>query len=310
MLKALMIVLGIALLLVANSFGFSKNPLPKIQPPSNQSAAPGASDQRGTDQVPLTVKILPTQGANEKADKEDIERKEKAIIDKKLAFETQRIADYTFWLSKFTLFLFCVAVLQAGLFVWQLLYMRKGLRDATIATNAATASAKAANDSILLAKQTAEQQLRAYVFPTKIGVKLYIGQVPKYCVLIRNTGQTPAYKLRCIDRFASVNFPLQEPLPDTVSSDFSRTNLGPGHKLEKSGTARRPDDTPVIFTASALEKLRDGRAAIYVYGIIDFVDAFKRERWVKYRYMTGGNVGFQSDGKLVICEQGNDTSED
>ena len=56
--------------------------------------------------------------------------------------------------------------------------------------------------------RTTRAQLRAYVFPKKIGVNLYIGQVPKYCVLIRNTGQTPAYKLHCIDRFASVSFPL------------------------------------------------------------------------------------------------------
>jgi len=26
--------------------------------------------------------------------------------------------------------------------------------------------------------------------------------------------------------------------------------------------------------------------------------------------MTGGNVGFRSDGKLIICEEGNETSED
>jgi hypothetical protein len=42
----------------------------------------------------------------------------------------------------------------------------------------------------------------------------------------------------------------------------------------------------------------------------DFQTAFKKSRWVKYRYMTGGNVGFRSDGKLIICEEGNETSED
>jgi hypothetical protein len=108
------------------------------QPPSAQPAQPPTADQRGTDQVPLTVKILPTPGTNEKADKEERERKEKAIIDEKLTFETQRIADYTDRLALFTVFLFCVAVMQAGLFVWQLLYMRKGVRDAEIAANAAT----------------------------------------------------------------------------------------------------------------------------------------------------------------------------
>jgi hypothetical protein len=58
------------------------------------------------------------------------------------------------------------------------------------------------------------------------------------------------------------------------------------------------------------EGLKAGTAAIYAYGVIDFVDAFKKSRWVKYRYITGGNVGFRSDGKLIICEEGNETSED
>jgi hypothetical protein len=160
---------------------------------------------------------------------------------------------------------------------------------------------------------TAKRQLRAYVFPIEAVLKkLYIGEITEYRVVIKNTGQTPAYKLRHIDRFAFVDFPLKEPLPEAIitSENFTRTHLGPGGTLEKSGAAHRPDGTPVPLTDGALKKIKDGKAAIYTYGKIDFVDAFKRERWVKYRYMIGGNVGFQSDGKLIICEQGNETSED
>jgi hypothetical protein len=110
-LRCLVIALALFAAFASDSWGQSKQPPAQ----SDQSAQPPAADQRGTDQVPLTVKILPAQDTKEKADKEERERQEKAVIDEKLAFETQRIADYTDRLALFTIFIFCVAVSQAGL---------------------------------------------------------------------------------------------------------------------------------------------------------------------------------------------------
>jgi hypothetical protein len=97
------------------------------QPPSAPSAQPPAPDQRGTDQMPLSVKIIPRAPSKEEAAKEETERLEKASVDKKVAFETQRVADYTWYLAAFTVVLACVAIGQAGLFVWQLSYMKQGM---------------------------------------------------------------------------------------------------------------------------------------------------------------------------------------
>jgi hypothetical protein len=183
----------------------------------------------------------------------------------------------------------------------------------TVVVALATAALyKATRDLVKGAEVTAERQLRAYVFPTQASLKnLNVGDVPEYRVDIQNSGQTPAYKLRHIDRFAFREFPLKGPLPEaTASQNFTRTHLGPGRKLQKIGNAQRLDGTPLPIPAQAIEGLKAGTAAIYAYGVIDFVDAFKKSRWVKYRYMTGGNVGFRSDGKLIICEEGNETSED
>jgi hypothetical protein len=84
----------IAILVIGNASGESK--LPSRQQPQAPSAQPTQAptpDQRGTDQIPLTVKVLPGEGAKEKAEKEERERAEKAEIDKKLADETERLAD-------------------------------------------------------------------------------------------------------------------------------------------------------------------------------------------------------------------------
>src|SRR5258708_4720130 len=91
------------LLLMGTALAQSSQPSTSSNSPSKKAAQPTTTDQRGTDQSPLSVKILPGPQTKEQADKEERERREKASIDEKLAFETQRIADYTFYLGIFTL---------------------------------------------------------------------------------------------------------------------------------------------------------------------------------------------------------------
>ena len=105
--KRYCLVIGLAFLaaFASDSWGQSKQP-----PPSKSSTQPTQSDERGTDKVPLTVKVLPATDAKEQAEKAERDGQEKAILDRKLAFETQRIADYTDRLAWFTVMLFCVAL--------------------------------------------------------------------------------------------------------------------------------------------------------------------------------------------------------
>jgi hypothetical protein len=187
------LVISLALLgtFASDSRGQSKQPPAQ----SKQATQPPATDQRGTDQVPLAVKILPAQDAKEQSDKAEHERKEKAVIDGKLAFETQRIADYTDRLALFTVLLFCVAVAQAGLFLWQLRYMRQGMRDSEMAAKAAQDSAEATRDSVTLARDTAQRQLRAYVFLDRIDIPIFNNPVThqterRIYLAWKNTGGT------------------------------------------------------------------------------------------------------------------------
>jgi hypothetical protein len=124
-------------------------PSPSSEPPGTQTTEPPTSNQRGTDQAPFMIKILPSTDSEHKAAQEEHDRTEKAEVDRKLAFETQRIADYTFWLSAFTLTLFCAAVGQIVLFWVQLRYMQQGLKDAQITAIAARDAAAAQTSEFL-----------------------------------------------------------------------------------------------------------------------------------------------------------------
>ena len=126
-LRHLVIALMFLAAFVSDSWGQSKKSS-QPQSPNNSPTQPTAPDERGTDKVPLTVKVIPSQPSEEQTKKEDREKYEKSEIEKKLAFETQRIAEYTWWLAFITFFLFGVAVLQAGFFLFQLSYMREEVR--------------------------------------------------------------------------------------------------------------------------------------------------------------------------------------
>jgi len=153
--------------------------------------------------------------------------------------------------------------------------------------------------------ETAERQLRAYVFPIEARLTRFsAGEVPECKIVAFNSGQTPAYRLTHVARFVLADFPLKEVLPDCRASEAtSTTNLAPQAPLDKLGAAHW------LLSETAEVRLRKGEAAIYLYGRIDFFDAFGRPRWVKYRYMTGGDVGFPREGRVGVCRDGNETSE-
>jgi hypothetical protein len=157
-LGCLIVTLALLVAFAPVSWGQSKQP-----PAQNKQAPqPPVPDQRGTDQAPLSVKILPAPGAEKQAEKQERDEKEKAETDRQLALETQRIADFTRLLAAFTAGLVVVALGQAGLFVWQLRYMRKGMKDAEHAATAANAAALAAQEQVEVAK--------AQIEVTKIGI--------------------------------------------------------------------------------------------------------------------------------------------
>jgi len=92
-------------------------------------------DQRGTEQSPMVVRVLPKT-----ADEIEAERKER----NERATAEEGLTRYTLYLALATALLFVVASVQAGLFVWQLILIRRSVRDTATAANAANASAEAA----------------------------------------------------------------------------------------------------------------------------------------------------------------------
>jgi hypothetical protein len=269
MLRALL--LGLLVVASASDALAQSQRQPQQRPPSSQSTQPTASDQRGTDQVPFAVKILPAETAKKEAEKAEAEKAEKAAIDKRLAFDTQRLADYTWWLANYTWWLaaftalvFTVAILQVGMFAWQLILIKRGTRDATKAANAALLSAQVARNEFIA---THRPRLRVYAFDTED--RDLVHDKPIVVLLqTQNIGDTPAHITRvegCIHIAPNKNRRIESNIPLRYRQDFAITLVSG----EREAFSIEDGTSVTEFTATAVYA---GDRPLFCIGRIFYTD--------------------------------------
>ena len=78
-------------LLFAATVAFSQRP-PPAKRKSGQPQQPSTTDQRGTQQTPFVVKVLPIPKTNEEEAQEAKERNEKEALDRRITDATDNIA--------------------------------------------------------------------------------------------------------------------------------------------------------------------------------------------------------------------------
>lgn len=202
------------------------------------------AEERGTDNSPLTIKILPAPGAAEKAAQEEEHRKEKAHEDSLLAGSTVWLALVTTALAVFTAFLWNATV--------------KLVREA---------------------KKTGTMQLRAYVSsrpdfiydfsPKKIASMRYT---------IENHGQTPAYSVQHVAIVDILPFPLPSDFQFPTLSPFTPASLTlhPRENIFGNVSAQR------LFTAKEIsDAAANNGCRIYCFGIINY-ESFGSIRTTKF----------------------------
>ena len=116
---------------------------------------------------------------------------------------------------------------------------------------------------------------------------------------IKNFGQTPAYGVT-IKHFISFNrypIPTLEGMPEP--DEISRTNMGPGQKF------RIEISTKDALTSPQYDEINQRKAAIYVFVVVQFTDAFHHQWRSTIRLMhTYRNLGTNT---LGVCSEGNET---
>ena len=221
-----------------------KNTQPNQKSPTS-SQKQTSKDERGTERMPLVIKGIPAEKSPEQAIEDRKEREIKRALDRDLT-------SYTGWQAIFTFILIVVGIFQLGLFIWQLRLIRESLADTKTAAEAANKSADAAEHTVSTMKDTAERQLRAYVSVDSAEIiDLVAGFTPAARLIVKNSGQTPAYNLTGIGGIA-IGESFERLPPPTGSPAMSKSSLSAG------ATADQLHHAPQPLTSEALAALIAG----------------------------------------------------
>jgi hypothetical protein len=148
------------------------------------------------------------------------------------------------------------------------------VRDTLRANTDAVDQARAANQ---IAEGTAERQLRAYMLTANCTMELAPDNDPIAHVRIQNFGQTPAFDVRSWIHIWVEAFPKTVEFPDPPDDlQMSRGIKGPGFH----GTFRHRREHPI--PPWEMKQIEDKTAAIYVYGVIEYIDCFGKKRRTKF----------------------------
>jgi hypothetical protein len=172
------------------------------------------------------------------------------------------------------------------------------------AVDAANRAVKAATRQAAISEDTEKRQLRAYIFVAAATMHDFV--VPKKPfanVRVRNFGQTPAYdvttdlgislkSLAALGSFADPGHP-SPPTP-----------LGPGVDLHPILTA---DD---LLTESTIAAIKADRSSYFIFGIIRYKDAFRKDHWTRVRWVFGAKDLAEGNGSVSLYPEGNDADQD
>jgi len=232
---------------------YSNPPLPTPSKPSNppQESSPKREQEaekyvRGTKEFPLSVELINTEKS-----KEETEREAKREEDKSF---------HEYWLNILTGILATSTAALAIITGFLVSYTKK-LWGAT----------KSLMEG---AKDTAERQLRAYMGIESASATFSVSSLIVH-VAIKNSGQTPAYKIRVWNKLCVFD-PANAPVFLKGDSTDNYSMLGAGVPLVLTADLRdlqKPD----------MVSIGDGTRPTYIWGEIAYRDVFKIERNTTFR---------------------------
>jgi hypothetical protein len=267
--RCLVVALTFLAAFASDSWGQSKQPPSHSNPPSKQNTQTAAPDQRGTDQMPLTVKILPGEKTHAETAKEKYESDEKPSIDRALS-------TYTGWLAVFTATLFFAAAIQVGLFYWQLRLIKDAAKDTAATADAAKLNAQGVIDAERARLFIVIDDERAFSIIASVADTWDLPEddarklgLPPIKYRLKNYGKTPAF--------------IHEIMQSTVvSSELPRereyTALVPLPVDHVLGAGETTVPIPEILESITFEQvaaIRNLSTTFWFYGSVTYEDAFR-----------------------------------
>jgi hypothetical protein len=151
------------------------------------------------------------------------------------------------------------------------------------------------------AEKTAERQLRAYVFLENAFFETTGADTWAMSYRIKNFGQTPAHKVKVAYIAKVVEWKGEKteiPQPD-IDGGMAFGSMAPSGDFV--------DDDVHFNGECSLHDLNSRAKAIYLVGVIKYIDVFEVSRWTRFQYYFGGDVG-TSGKEMFADDKGNDAN--
>lgn len=243
---------GLILISIFNVPVFSQE-LPKQEPGKTTKAKQHSETyNRGTKDLPVIIEIVPSAPLK-------IETDHDKEAENKKAENEWRVAGGTIAIAVFTLVL-AIATIALAVFTFNLWGETGKL--------------------VIGADGTARRQLRAYVFMDVDSISIGNQETANVTAVIRNYGKTPAYGLECralIVYEARVGHfirPPHERLEQIIPARVDIPPTGPYRLFFRND-----------FNPQHRADMLSGKAAFYIFGRIDYRDAFEGRRWTTFCYV-------------------------
>jgi hypothetical protein len=154
------------------------------------------------------------------------------------------------------------------------------------------------------AEDTAERQLRAYVFVCKSSREGAPSPSPEFRIVIKNFGQTPARKgtYWVSSRIAEYSSVTEFDRPNDAGS--GRFELAPSDVSTVTGINVEPNKLRI--EGESLAAFRGNKIAFFVFGEINYTDAFSKIRTTKFRLRYIAES--ERYGVLSNAEEGNEST--
>jgi hypothetical protein len=150
-------------------------------------------------------------------------------------------------------------------------------------------------------KDTARQQLRAYVYVEKASVIIDSRKL-RAIVDLRNSGQTPAYDLTVVSRTDGNDFGKAFVPRPFENVPLDKTILGPSGAISPNSEMEILADNDLV-----LQAFKQGQGVIYVTGQARYRDAFNRQWVLDFRMRSHSFDG--AKWILAPTEEGNIETE-
>jgi hypothetical protein len=151
------------------------------------------------------------------------------------------------------------------------------------------------------AENTAERQLRAYVFSERARIEdAFSPKGGSVLVVIKNFGQTPAYDHSVTFDYLLVGKGERCPANEPRQTALSRGHMAPSVPKGINISLR-------AWGSGERAALESGDQILYVFGRIRYTDAFEKRRSTCFCYAFGGVYGSSDSADLVTAEHGHDS---